>query len=138
MARRVTPPKESQPAQDATELFRRNIRRFREEMELNRDDAAARIGISSKYLYLLERGERAVPKFDVMKRIAKAYGRRVDDLDHPDPPAADLDMIPVLTYHLSLTPEQRKFVAREVRDLMLDLDRHDQRIRERLRELRRT
>jgi transcriptional regulator with XRE-family HTH domain len=121
-------------AQQSRERFKRNIKQFREELGLSRDEAAARIGISSQYLYMLERGKRSIPSFEVLKDIANAYGRRVDELDVEHPPPANDRLFPSIRLHVLLSKADAQLVAKDLMWAIREFERIDTRLRERLEE----
>lgn len=131
------PRKSTTARASADELFRRNISAMRAELDLSREEASHRIGCSAKYLDMLEKGERKIPRWEILSRIAKAYGRKVEDLMADKPPAADREIMPYLTYKLELSDEERQLVGGdELAKFVNDLMKIDQRIRERVREAR--
>lgn len=129
--RRKTPEEER-----SAELFSRNIRNFREETHLSRDEAADRIGISSKYLYMLENSERPIPSHRVLKKLARAYGRRVDDLDAADPPPADETLYPIIKFGILLHGEEARLLAADIGWAIREFEKIEARLAKRLAEER--
>lgn len=98
--------------------------------------AAERMGISTKYLYMMERGERKMPSVKVARRVAAAYGRTVDDLDSDDPGPADTSRMPVISFRLHLSREEERMLASELVHVYDEIDDINQRLRARLASIR--
>lgn len=76
----------AKPIDSIEEIMRRNLESFRKEAGYSQAEIAELAGIPSVNYGRYERGENAVPA-TVLKALADAYGRSVDDFYEADPPA---------------------------------------------------
>jgi len=56
-----------------------SLRAARINRNMTIEDAAAKVGLSARQLYRLEAGE-TIPKWDIVVKLAEAYGYATDDL----------------------------------------------------------
>lgn len=83
------------PPDPKDEIFRRNLKRFREEAEISQSAAAELAGIPVYNLTRYESGATASVPVAVLRELAKAYGHTMDDFFEADPPPARLAERPV-------------------------------------------
>jgi transcriptional regulator with XRE-family HTH domain len=60
--------------------FGEYLKKLREERKLTLREVEAKVQISNAYLSQVERGERNIPTFKVLKKLAEAYGVSIDEL----------------------------------------------------------
>lgn len=75
----------AKPIDSIEEIMRQNLEAFRKEAGYSQAEIAEHAGIPSVNYGRYERGENAVPA-TVLKALADAYGRAVDDFYEPEPP----------------------------------------------------
>lgn len=76
------------------DLVRANLVRFRDEVELSQQEASDLSGVPVGNLTRYETG-KSFPDPIVLRRLAEAYGRPLDDFFLEDPPPVDKDDLPV-------------------------------------------
>lgn len=116
--------------------FMRNLVAFREEAGWSRDDAAARMGITSTYLRLLEKGDRSIPSADVLSKIATAYGRSIDDLLSEAPGPAVEERRPAVIATIALSREDAALVAEQLAVALQEIEEINRRILTAVRDAR--
>ena len=62
------------------EKFGQFLRKLREDRDLTLRQVEGRVSVSNAYLSQIERGERGIPNFKVLKKLAEAYGVSVTEL----------------------------------------------------------
>lgn len=76
------------PSTDERETVRRNVRAFREAVDMTQQEVAEAAGISAASLYRYEAG-KSLPDRDALRALASVFGRAVDDFFEDKPPAPD-------------------------------------------------
>jgi len=123
------------PLDGETELafkIRRNVVRFRREMGIKQEEAAALVGVSSSYYSKIERGHRPLG-MKKLPEFADAFGRSAEHFLLDDPPAGGTPRRPFYSFRttpgMQTSPDVKDWLAKQV-------DEANRREQEKLREIK--
>ncbi len=101
------------------EIYRRNLKKFREAAQMTQEQAALASGVNLDNLRRYERGGSGI-SFDTFKRLAPIYGHAIEDFAMEEPPPPRLGerdpfhmaALPGMEVDADLVRQVKEFTAR--------------------------